>query len=148
MRENCMYGSMRGRVYALDCANLVLENVGGGYPGDGCGLSDIALDWMKQNAEHRGLKFRNRLKKRPRYFDLSSLKAIHNEEALYDPIKVREYHMGQLIDRSIHDRVKTQSGYFPCLAGLIEWLKGVHHRVLRSVVRMRWTSATSSHSSN
>ena len=118
----------------------VHKDVGGGCPEDGCELSDIALDWMKHNAEHRGLKFRNPLKKRPRYFDLSSLRAIHNEEALYNPIKVREYHKGQLIVRSIRDRVKTQSGYFPCLAvipiRLIEWLQGVHHRVLRSSVRM------------
>lgn len=118
----------------------VHKDVGGGYPEDECELSDIALDWMKRNAERRGLKFCKPLKKRPRHFDLSSLKTIHNEEEPYDPIKEREYHSGQLIDRSVRDRVKTQSGYFPCLAvipvRLIEWLKGVRHRVLRPAVRM------------
>lgn len=107
----------------------VHKDVGGGYPEDECELSDIALDWMKRNAEHCGLKFRNPLGKRPRRYDLSALKKIHNEEAPYYPIKEREYHEGQLMDRSVRDRVRTQSGYFPELAvmptRLIDWLKGV-----------------------
>ena len=118
----------------------VHKDVGGGYPEDECELSDIALGWMKRNAERHGLKFRNPTEKRPRHFDLSSLKKIHNEEEPYDPIKEREYHRGQLIDRSVRDRVKTQAGYFPYLAviptRLVEWLKGARQRVLRSAVRM------------
>ncbi len=118
----------------------VHKDVGGGYPADECELSDITLDWMKRNAERRGLKFRNPPKERPRHFDFSSLKTIHNEEESYDPIKVREYHGGQLIDRSVRDRVKTQSGYFPSLAAmpirLIEWLKGACRHVLRFAGRM------------
>jgi len=118
----------------------VHKDVGGGYPEDECELSDIALDWMKRNAEHRGLKFRNPLGERPRRYDLSALKKIHNEEASYDPIKVREYHRCQLVDRSVRDRVKTQSGYFPSLAAvpvrLIEWLNGARGYALRFARRM------------
>ena len=103
-------------------------------------VHDIALDWMKHNAERRGLRFRNPLEKRPRRYDLSSLKKIHNEEQPYDPIKVREYHRCQLVDRSVRDRVRTQSGYFPSLAvmptRLIEWLKGTRRRVLRLAGRV------------
>lgn len=112
----------------------VHKDVGGGYPEDECELSDIALDWMKRNAIRRGLRFCSPLGDRPRRYDLSSLKKIHNEEAAHDPIKERTYHSGELVDRSVRDRVKAQSGYFPSLAAmpvrLIEWLKGVRRRVL------------------
>ena len=118
----------------------VHKDVGGGYPADECELSDITLDWMKRKAEHRGLKFRNPPKERPRHFDFSSLQAIHNEEQPYDPIKEREYHRGQLIDRSVRDRVKTQSGYFPSLAAvpvrMLEWLKGARGYALQIARRM------------
>ena len=111
----------------------VHKDVGGGYPEDECELSDIALDWMKRNAIRRGLRFCGPMENRPRRYDLSSLKKIHNEEAVYDPIKERSYHSGELVDRSVRDRVKTQTGYFPSFVALptrlIEWLKGARRRV-------------------
>lgn len=103
-------------------------DVGGGYPEDECELSDITLNWMKRHAIRRGLQFLSPVEDRPRQYVLSSFKKIHNEESAYDPIKERVYQIGELIDRSVRDRVKTQSGYFPRLTAmpnrLIEWLKG------------------------
>ena len=106
----------------------VHKDVGGGYPGNECELSDVTLDWMKRCAAKCGLGFKTPISGRPRSYDFSSLAKIHNEEEFYDPIKVRAFHDGQRFDRSVRDRVRTDNGYFPLItdvpAKLIGWLKG------------------------
>lgn len=105
----------------------VHKDVGGGYPTDECELSDVTLDWMKHCAAKRGIGFKIPLAERPRSYDFSSLKKIHNAEEVYDPIKERVFHSGQHFDRSVRDRVMTDNGYFPLLtnvpARLRDWLK-------------------------
>ena len=104
-------------------------DVGGGYPEGECELSDIALEWMKRNAERHGLKFLNPAESRPHKCDFASIAKIHNEETPLDPIKPRVYLDGEVIDPSVRDRVNTQVGYFPSIAEvpstLSGWLKGL-----------------------
>ena len=104
-------------------------DVGGGYPEGECELSDIALEWMKRNAERHGLKFVNPAESRPHKCDFASIAKIHNEETPLDPIKPRVYLDGEVIDPSVRDRVNTQVGYFPSIAEvpstLSGWLKGL-----------------------
>ena len=104
-------------------------DVGGGYPEGECELSDIALEWMKRNAERHGLKFLNPAESRPHKCDFASMAKIHNEETPLDPIKPRTYLDGEVIDPSVRDRVNTQVGYFPSIAEvpstLSGWLKGL-----------------------
>ena len=104
-------------------------DVGGGYPEGECELSDIALEWMKRNAERHGLKFVNPAESRQRQCDFASIAKIHNEETPLDPIKPRTYLNGEVIDPSVRDRVNTQVGYFPSIAEvpstLFNWLKGL-----------------------
>ncbi len=104
-------------------------DVGGGYPEGECELSDIALEWMKRNAERHGLKFLNPAESRPHKCDFASIAKIHNEETPLDPIKPRTYLDGEVIDPSVRDRVNTQVGYFPSIAEvpstLFDWLKGL-----------------------
>ena len=104
-------------------------DVGGGYPEGECELSDIALEWMKRNAERHGLKFLNPAESRPHQCDFASIAKIHNEETPLDPIKPRVYLDGEVIDPSVRDRVNTQVGYFPSIAEvpstLSGWLKGL-----------------------
>ena len=104
-------------------------DVGGGYPEGECELSDIALEWMKRNAERHGLKFVNPAESRPHKCDFTSIAKIHNEETPLDPIKPRVYLDGEVIDPSVRDRVNTQVGYFPSIAEvpstLSGWLKGL-----------------------
>lgn len=104
-------------------------DVGGGYPEGECELSDIALEWMKRNAERHGLKFLNPAESRPHKCDFASIAKIHNEETPLDPIKPRTYLDGEVIDPSVRDRVNTQVGYFPSIAEvpstLSGWLKGL-----------------------
>ncbi|MBR5550002.1 MAG: DUF2235 domain-containing protein [Kiritimatiellae bacterium] len=104
-------------------------DVGGGYPESECDLSDIALEWMKRNAERHGLKFVNPAESRPHKCDFASIAKIHNEETPLDPIKPRVYLDGEVIDPSVRDRVNTQVGYFPSIAEvpstLSGWLKGL-----------------------
>ncbi len=125
------YGAMqydRGERIVQRWFSGVHKDVGGGYPADECELSDVTLDWMKRCAVKCGLRFKTPLAERPRRYDFSSLTKIHNEEEVYDPIKERTFHGGQSFDRSVRDRVKTNSGYFPVVtdvpAKLIDWLKG------------------------
>ena len=125
------YGAMqydRGARIVQRWFSGVHKDVGGGYPGNECELSDITLDWMKRCAVECGLGFKTPLAERPRSYDFSSLTKIHNEEEIYDPIKVRAFHKGQRFDRSVRDRVKTDNGYFPVITGvpakLVDWLKG------------------------
>jgi len=104
-------------------------DVGGGYPEGECELSDIALEWMKRNAERHGLKFVNPAESRPDQYDFASIAKVHNEETPLDPIKPRTYLDGESIDPSVRDRVNTQVGYFPSIAEvpstLFDWLKGL-----------------------
>lgn len=104
-------------------------DVGGGYPEGECELSDIALEWMKRNAERHGLKFLNPAESRSHQCDFASIAKIHNEETPLDPIKPRTYLDGEVIDPSVRDRVNTQVGYFPSIAEvpstLSGWLKGL-----------------------
>lgn len=104
-------------------------DVGGGYPEGECELSDIALEWMKRNAERHGLKFVNPAESRSHKCDFASIAKIHNEETPLDPIKPRVYLDGEVIDPSVRDRVNTQVGYFPSIAEvpstLFDWLKGL-----------------------
>ena len=125
------YGAMqydRGAKIVQRWFTGVHKDVGGGYPANECELSDVTLDWMKRCAVKCGLGFKTPLAERPRSYDFSSLTKIHNEEEVYDPIKERAFHQGQLFDRSVRDRVKTDKGYFPVItdvpAKLIDWLKG------------------------
>jgi len=127
-----LYGAMQ---YANDKPVVqrwfsgVHMDVGGGYPEGECELSDVALDWMKRNAVRCGLSFKTPPAKRPRSYDFSALRAVHNEETPLDPIKRRTFHVGQSIDRSVRDRVKTAYGYFPAIVNvpslLLAWLKGL-----------------------
>ena len=104
-------------------------DVGGGYPEGECELSDVALNWMKCNAERHGLKFATPADSRPRQYDFASIAKIHNEETPLDPIEPRTYLEGEFIDCSVRDRVNTQTGYFPSIAEvptkLFDWLKGI-----------------------
>ncbi len=107
----------------------VHKDVGGGYPDGECELSDVALNWMKRNAERRGVVFACPVEKSPRRYNFASISKIHNEETPLDPIKKRTFHEGELIDRSVRDRVATQVGYFPSFIGvptmLTNWLNGL-----------------------
>ena len=104
-------------------------DVGGGYPDGECELSDLTLNWMKRNAEGRGLAFAVPSAECPSRYDFASLGKVHNEETPLDPIEQRTFHEGELIDLSVRDRVATQSGYFPSFAGvpttLADWLNGL-----------------------
>ncbi len=104
-------------------------DVGGGYPDGECELSDLTLNWMKRNAEGRGLAFAVPSAECPPRYDFASLGKVHNEETPLDPIEQRTFHEGELIDLSVRDRVATQSGYFPSFAGvpttLADWLNGL-----------------------
>ena len=106
----------------------VHKDVGGGYPADECELSDVALAWMKGNALKCGLAFKSPLAAKPRRYDFSSLKKVHNEEMAIDPIKCRTFCLGERIDRSVRDRIRTQEGYFPSISAipssLLDWLRG------------------------
>ena len=112
-------------------------DVGGGYPEGECELSDVALNWMKRNAERRGLKFVNPAESRPRQYDFASIAKIHNEETPLDPIKPRTFIDGEFIDPSVRDRIKTQEGYFPAIASvpttLVDWLQGLIAYPLRAL---------------
>ena len=112
-------------------------DVGGGYPEGECELSDVALNWMKRNAERRGLKFVNPAESRPRQYDFASIAKIHNEETPLDPIKPRTFIDGEFIDPSVRDRIKTQEGYFPAIASvpttLVDWLQGLVAYPLRAL---------------
>ena len=107
----------------------VHKDVGGGYPEEESELSDVTLDWMKRCALRRGLSFSGEIGRRPRRFDFSNLAKVHNEELPLDPIRARVFHEGELIDRSVRDRVDTDEGYFPCIASvpssITDWLKGL-----------------------
>ncbi len=115
----------------------VHQDVGGGYPEGECELSDITLDWMKRNAKRHGLSFTQPVGRRPRSYDFSSLSKVHNEETPLDPIRNRVFAPGERIDRSVRDRVKTDSGYFPAVASvpsfLVDWLQGLVSLPLRLV---------------
>ena len=130
----------------------VHKDVGGGYPENECELSDVTLDWMKRCAVKCGLGFKAPLAERPRSYDFSSLTKIHNEEEVYDPIKERAFHKGQLFDRSVRDRVKTDNGYFPVItdvpAKLLDWLRGriASAKPMRRMRRLRAGSDKDSHS--
>jgi len=106
----------------------VHKDVGGGYPENECELSDLTLNWMKRNAERRGLKFGTPAVRGPRRYDFASMK-VHNEETPLDPIEERSYHKGDLVDRSVRERVKAQAGYFPSITQvpsmLSNWLRGI-----------------------
>ena len=94
----------------------VHSDIGGGYPDDST-LSDIALDWMIQNATKEDLLFAPRQSNNltALSLDFDNLH-IHDEAPLSTPPNRR--YEGELLHESLQARINKQNGiYKPDLIG-------------------------------
>jgi uncharacterized protein (DUF2235 family) len=88
------------------------SDVGGGYPADECGLSDIALNWMMGNFQSAGVLLANPLVHEP---DLSPCNQAFHKPWTSPPFNIgpsqRKQHPRDVFDTSVQERWNRDADY-------------------------------------